>query len=430
MRFTYKAVNREGKSISGTYEAADREAVVSSLGKQGMRPLVIKEDSGGSGRSSLDNIFKPKVGLKDLVMFTRQLSTLISAGVPLPRSLQTLQQQAENKYFKKVIGDLQKDIEGGTSLGAAFAKYPDVFSEVYINMVKAGEAGGILDEILKRLASQSEKDATIRKKVRGAMTYPMVIFSVTIIAFFGLMIFIVPQIGKILTGLSGGSAALPIYTRVLLGISGFSTSQSIVHHVPIIGSLPGFSILPNLIFILILLGIGGYFLMRYIHTPKGKYKFHAVLLRIPVIKVVITKVAIARFARTFSALTSAGVTVLDALEVTGGAIGNKVIEAELAAAAGEVRNGKPLSEPISRSSIFPPIVGQMLAVGEETGQIDKILVKIADFYEEDVDTLIDSLSSIIEPVMIIVLGGLIGLIAISVMGPIASLSTHVSANGS
>ena len=430
MRFTYKAQTHDGKTIEGEYEAADRAALIAALNKQGAHPLTIKAETGTSGgKSGIEKFFQPKVKLRDLVIFTRQLSTLISAGVPLPRSLATLQQQAENKYFKEVIGSIQKDIEAGTSLGAAFAKFPDVFSEIYINMVKAGEAGGILDEILKRLASQAEKDATIRKKVKGAMTYPVVIFSVTIIAFFGLMIFVIPQIGHILTSLGGPNAKLPIYTTVLLGISGFSTSNSVIHLLPVIGSLPLIGGIPNVFFILILMGIGGYFLRRYINTPAGKYKFHALLLKVPVVKDLITKVAIARFARTFSALTSAGVTVLDALEVTGGAIGNKVIEAELKDAAEQVKNGKPLSEPLSKSKVFPPIVSQMVAVGEETGQIDKILVKIADFYEEDVDAVIDSISSIIEPVMIIVLGGMIGLIALSVMGPIASLSTSVSASG-
>jgi type IV pilus assembly protein PilC len=428
MYFTYKALTHDGKTVTGTYEAPNRDALIAALNKQGVRPILIKASTGPAKKNNGLNIFRPKVSLRDLVMFTRQLSTLISAGVPLPRSLVTLQEQAENKYFKIVIGELAKDIEAGMSLGGAFAKHPDVFSEVYINMVKAGESGGILDKILQRLAAQAEKDATIRKKVKGAMTYPVVILSVTVIAFFGLMIFIVPQIGKILTSLSGGGAQLPVYTRVLLGISNFCISGSIMQHIPILNLIPIIKVIPNAVFLIALMVIIINILLRYIHTPKGKYKFHALLLRIPVVKVIITKVAIASFARTFSALTSAGVTVLDALEVTGSAIGNKVIEAELAAAAVEVRNGKPLSEPLSKSKIFPAIVAQMLAVGEETGQIDKILVKIADFYEEDVDTLIDSLSSIIEPVMIIVLGALVGLIAVSVMGPIASLSTHVSSN--
>ncbi len=430
MRFSYQATNKEGKAVSGVFEADDREALIAALTRQGLKPVVIKAGAEAAKTNFLDSIFKPKVKLRDLVMFTRQLSTLVSAGVPLPRSLSTLQQQAENKYFKEVIGSIGKDISGGTSLGAAFAKFPDVFSPVYINMVKAGESGGILDEILKRLATQSEKDATIRKKVKGAMTYPLVILSVTVIAFFGLMIFIIPQIGKILTNLSGGTASLPIYTQVLLDISDFSTGSTVIKAIPIVGGLPVIGGTPNALFIVAAFGVIVYYLKKYIRTPKGQYKFHALLLKTPIVKMIITKVAIARFARTFSALTSAGVTVLDALQVTGGAIGNKVIEAELAAAAQEVRNGKPLSQPLSHSTTFPPIVSQMLAVGEETGQIDKILVKIADFYEEDVDAVIDSLSSIMEPVMIIILGGLIGLIAVSVMGPIASLSTNVSANGS
>lgn len=433
MHFTYKALTKDGKTISGEYDGLDRAALIAALAKQGAHPILIKVDTESSSASGKPGgsggFFRPKVKLRDLVMFTRQLSTLISAGVPLPRSLATLQQQAENKYFKEVIGDITKDIEAGSSLGAAFAKHPDVFSEVYTNMVKAGEAGGILDEILKRLAAQSEKDATIRKKVKGAMTYPVVILCVTVIAFFGLMIFIVPQIGKILASLSGGTASLPITTQALLAISDFCLSNSVIQHIPPFSFIPVVNGAPNIIFIVVLLGIGVSFLMRYLRTPRGKFQLHTLLLKTPVVKVIITKVAVARFARTFSALTSAGVTVLDALQVTGGAIGNKVIEAELAKAAEEVRNGKPLSDPLSHSKIFPPIVAQMLAVGEETGQIDKILVKIADFYEEDVDSVIDSISSIIEPVMILVLGGMIGLIAVSVMGPIASLSTHVSANG-
>jgi type IV pilus assembly protein PilC len=416
MHFIYTALAKDGRKFNGEYEGADRAALIAVLAKQGAHPILIKTGSATSSKKTgLQALFTPKV-------------KLISAGVPLPRSLATLQQQAESDHFKQVIGEINKDIEGGTSLGAAFGKFPEVFSAVYINMVKAGEAGGILDEILKRLAAQSEKDATIRKKVKGAMTYPTVIFTVTILAFFGLMIFVIPQIGKILLSLGGPHAKLPIYTRVLLDISNFCTSNSFISHIPLIGALPLISLLPNLIFLLILAGIGGYYLRRYIHTPAGSYKLDELLLKVPVIKVVIIKVAIARFARTFSALTSAGVTVLDAIQITGAAIGNQVIQDELKRAAEEVRNGRALSEPLSKSKIFPPIVSQMIAVGEETGQIDKILVKIADFYEEDVDTLIDSLSSIIEPVMIVVLGALVGLIAVSVMGPIASLSTNVNPN--
>lgn len=422
MKFTYKAQTKDGKTVNGTFEGPDKQALVSALTKQGAKPILIRL---ASESDTLKSAKKGRVKLKELVIFTRQLSTMVSAGVPLPRSLQTLHDQAESKYFKSVIANISKDVESGVSLGDAFAKYPHVFSDVYVNMVKAGESGGILDAILKRLAGQIEKDATIRKKIKGAMTYPTVLLVITVAAFFGLMVFVIPKIGAILKDLGGPDAKLPIYTQALLDISSFTLDNSIIAHLPPLSFIPLINRIPNLLFMLLAAGIAGFYLLRYIRTPKGKLQFHTLLLKTPVIKVIITKVAVARFARTFAALTSAGVTVLDALEVTGGAIGNKVIENELKDAAKEVRNGKPLSEPIGASKHFPPIVAQMLAVGEETGQMDTILVKVADFYEEEVDTVIDSLSSIIEPVMIVVMGSVVGLIAASVMGPITSLSQNI-----
>jgi type IV pilus assembly protein PilC len=430
MKFTYKALTKDGKTITGSYEATNREALIAALTRQGARPVVITVDNGkkSGGIKMGGTIGTPKVKLRELMVFTRQLSTMVSAGVPLTRALVTLQDQAETKYFKAVIGSIAKDVESGQTLGDSFGKFPRVFSEVYINMVKAGEAGGILDEILKRVATQTEKDATIRKKIKSAMTYPTVILTITVLAFFGIMTFVVPKIGKILTDLGGPDAKLPIYTQVLLNISNFNTSHSIMGHIPGLSAIPLIGSIPNGFFGIIVFGIAIFFGLRYIRTPKGKYKFHALLLKVPILKTIIIKIAVSRFSRTFASLTSAGVTVLDAMNVTGGAIGNKVFEAELQAAAEEVRNGRPLSEPISASKIFPPIVGQMLAVGEETGQIDTILVKVADFYDEEVDATIDSLSSIIEPVMIIVLGSIVGVIAASVMGPIASLSQNVGNN--
>jgi type IV pilus assembly protein PilC len=413
-KFTYKALTKDGKTVNGTYEATSRDDLVAAINRQGAKPISIKMVTGNqAGGSFMDKLFKPKVKLKELMVFTRQLSTMVSAGVPLPRALSTLQEQAESKYFKTVIAAITKDVESGLSLGDSFAKFPDVFSEVYVNMIKAGEAGGILDEILKRVATQTEKDATIRKKIKGAMTYPTVILVITVLAFFGIMLFVVPKIGKILTDLGGPDAKLPVYTRVLLSISDFAKSATIVPHVP------------NALFIIIASVTAFILFRRWTRTPKGKYKWHSFLLKVPILKTIIIKIAISRFSRTFASLTSSGVTVLDALQVTGGAIGNKVIEKELMDAANDVRAGKPLSEPIGKSKIFPPIVAQMLAVGEETGQIDTILVKVADFYDEEVDTVIDSLSSIIEPLMIIVLGSIVGVIAASVMGPIASLSQNV-----
>lgn len=423
MKFTYRARTRDGKIVSGTADVSDRQALIESLAKQGARPITIREER-SSGSKSKGGLFKPKVKSKDLVVFTRQLSTMISAGVPLTRCLKTLEDQAENEYFKTVIASISANVESGVPLAEAFSKHTDVFSDVYINMVRAGEAGGILDDILKRLALQTEKDASMRKKIKSAMTYPTVILGITVIAFFGLMIFVIPKLGGILADLGGEDAELPIYTQVLLGSADFIIQPTIVNAVGL-GSVPLLGKIPNAVFMFAAMAVGVYFLIRYIRTPKGKYKFHSLLLRTPVIKVVITKVAISRFSRTFASLTSAGVAVLDTLAVTGSSIGNKVIEEELAQAAKEVQNGKPLSYAISKCQHFPPIVPQMLAVGEETGQIDTILVKVADFYDEEVDTLIDGLSSIIEPLMIVVLGSVVGIIAASVMGPIASLSQNV-----
>jgi type IV pilus assembly protein PilC len=427
MRFVYKALGQGSKQVTGELEADTKGAAIAALTHQGLRPLSV-QPSASQAKGKKKKLFGSKVNNRELVIFTRQLSTMVSAGVPLPRAMATLGEQAQSKYFKTVISGVAHDIESGLPLGDAFGKFPNVFSDVYVNMVRAGEAGGILDEILKRVASQTEKDATIRKKIKGAMTYPTVILTITVVAFFGIMVGVIPKIGKILKDLGGPHAQLPVYTRALLGLSNFCLSPSIIKHIPGLGSIPVLNHLPNIVFILVAAFIAGVYLLRYIRTPGGKYKFHALLLKIPVLKDIIIKIAIARFSRTFASLTSAGVSVLDALQVTGGAIGNKVIEAELKQAASEVRNGRPLSEPLAKSKNFPPIISQMLAVGEETGQIDTVLIKVAEFYDEEVDTVIESLSSIIEPIMIIVLGSLVGLIAASVMGPIASLSQNVGNN--
>lgn len=423
MRFSYTAT-KDGKTIQGSADAADKESLIASLNKQGAKPIIVKVDTGHNGAKKI----KGKVKLRDLVIFTRQLSTMVSAGVPLTRSLSTLQSQSESKVFKTIIATVSKDVEGGTTLADAFEKHPNAFSDVYVNMVRAGEAGGILDEILKRLATQVEMDSSMRKKVKSAMSYPVAILSITVVAFFGIMIFIIPKIGKILADLGGPNAKLPVYTQVLLDTSKFLTGHTIMDKIGGLNKITGLNMLPNVVFILAVLFVVFIYVRRYVRTPAGKYKFHGLLLRMPIFGPILVKIAVARFARTFASLMGAGVGVLDALEVTGGAIGNKVIEAELKEAAKAVKNGKQLSEPLSQSKVFPAIVSQMLAVGEETGQIDSILVKVADFYEEEVETVIDGLSSIIEPIMIVILGGAVGLIAASVMGPIASLSKNIGTN--
>jgi len=402
--FAYNAQAADGHHISGTVAAPNREAALSTLRSQGVKPIVVTEAKVNTG--SRFSFGGKKVKLRDLVVFTRELSTMISAGVPLPRGLETLSDQAENKYFKEVITGVNHDVEAGSALADALNKYPNVFNEVYVNMVRAGEAGGILEEILKRLATQVEKESSMRKKIHSAMAYPMVILVVTVIAFFGVMLFVLPKIGKIIKDLGGPNAHLPIYSQMMLNASGFMQKYFIV--IIVVGAAATFAF------------------QRYISTEKGKYNWHAFQLRLPIFGKIIAKIAIARFARTFASLMTAGVSVLDSLEVTGKAVGNKVIQKELVEIAEAVRNGQPLGKQLLAADYFPPIVGQMMTVGEETGKIGEILIKVADFYDEEVDAVIDSLASIIEPLMIVVLGALVGLIAASVMGPIASLSKNVS----
>ncbi|MBX4201529.1 type II secretion system F family protein [Candidatus Saccharibacteria bacterium] len=422
--FSYTAINKKGEYIKGSITAGSREAALTDIRNQGNKPLGVKETKAkGKGHG----LSKGKVKLKDLMIFTRELSTMISAGVPLPRGLETLQNQMENKYFQTVIASVTHDVESGAPLAESMAKFPDAFNDVYVNMVRAGEAGGILDEILKRLATQVEKDATIRKKIRSAMAYPIVILSVTVIAFFGIMLLIVPKIGKIFNDLGGPDAKLPVYTRAMLEISNFLVGHSIMHRVPILGGIPGIKFMPNVMFLFLIMFIGFIYFRRYIHTEAGHYKWHYFLLKMPIFGKILSKIAVARFSRTFSSLMSSGVSVLEALEITGKAVGNKVIEKELQKIAEAVRNGQPLGKQLLESKFFPPIVGQMMTVGEETGKIDQVLVKVADFYEEEVDAVIDGLASIIEPIMIIILGAIVGLIAASVMGPIASLSKNIGA---
>ncbi len=392
------------KTTKGVIDAADEAGVMEVLKKQNLRPLSITVNKKSS--SSFSRLFNSgTVKPDDLVIFTRQLSAMVGAGVPLLRSLSSLEQHAESTALKSILVNVIKDVEGGSALGDSLAKYPKTFSDVYINMVRAGEAAGILDEILKRLAIQQEKNASIRKKVKGAMTYPTVLLVITVVAFFGLMMFVIPKIGDIIHSLAGPGAELPLITRIMLGISSFMLSYGV------------FVIVGLIIFVFLFL--------RYLKTPAGKKMFHQFALRVPAVNSIIRKVVIARFARTFSALSGAGVSIIETLTVTAHAMGNVVYEESLLDAVDKVKNGQQLSRVLEDDGLYPAIVAQMMSVGEETGQTDVVLVKVAEFYEEEVDTALNSLSSIIEPVMILLMGGVVGLIAASVMGPIAGLAQQI-----
>ena len=406
-QFVYQAFNSERDIVNGHIEAADRQSALAALTSQSLKPIEIKEKAGSLMAGGSINIpfLQGRVNGTALVLFTRQLSTMVAAGVPLLRALNGLSKNADSKALSIILQKVGADIQGGSTFADALAKHPKAFNAVYINMVRAGEAGGILDDILDRLATQQEKASSMKKKIRGAMAYPMVLLVIVIGAFFGLMIFIIPQIGKIIKNLAGPGGHLPALTQVMLGISDF--------------------IIGNWYFVFGGLGLLIFGFLKFIKTKKGRHIFHQVLLKIPVVKDVITKTAVARFARTFSALLGAGVSIVEALDVTGKAIGNVVYEDAFNHAIAEVKVGKQLSGVLEKYSIFPPIVPQMLSVGEETGKIDTVLLKVADFYEEEVDVVINSLSAIIEPVMIVVMGAMVGLIVASVMGPISSLATQI-----
>jgi type IV pilus assembly protein PilC len=403
MKYTYTAIDKSGKRVSGAIEAATEANAHDSLRNRNLKILKLQKESSVSLAKL--GLGSKKVKLKDMMIFTRQLSTMINAGVPLVRSLNTLQSQTENPTLKKHIGEVCKDVEGGMSFADALEKHPAIFGQIYVNMVRAGEAGGILDDILKKLAVQQEKDAHIRAKFKGAMTYPIILLSITFIVFMGLMIFVMPRLGTIIKELAGPNAELPMMTKVLLGISGFLVHQWYI--------------------LLAVAVIGVFFLRKAIATPEGRRKKDQLFMKIPIINQVIKKVAIARFARIFASLMSAGVNVVDSITITSKALNNAVIEEELIEASKAVVNGQQLSVPLANSKVLPPIVSQMMAVGEETGQTDEILVKIADFYEEEVDTVVESLSSILEPIMIVVMGAMIGVIAASVIGPISKLGTQI-----
>ncbi len=407
-RFSYVAADSQNNAIKGKTDLADRASVITALSKQGLRPISIKKLKDKKKSSiDFDHLFEPtKVKQDHLVAFTRQLSAMIGAGVPLLRSLTSIQTHSEDKALKVLLASVVKDVEAGMSMGDALSKHPETFNDIYVNMVRAGESAGILDDILKRLAAQLEKSATIRKKIRSAMAYPMVLICITVLAFFGLMLFVVPQIGSILVGLGGPDAKLPGITLFMLGLSNFIVSYWFIVFPLLIGGVAGLTV--------------------YVRkSPRGRRQFDSLALKIPGINTIVKKVAVARFARTFSALMGAGVAVLEALDVTSRAVGNVIYQETLTQAGIEVKNGKLLSAALENSELFPSIVAQMLAVGEETGQTDSVLLKVADFYEEEVDLAIEGISAIIEPVMIVVMGGMVGLIAASVMTPIAQLSQNI-----
>jgi type IV pilus assembly protein PilC len=391
--YTYRALDKQGEIVQDKLEGAGEMAVAHELRQQGLLVIDVKEQS--VGQKDILEPFK-RIKLGDLVVFSRQLATMINAGLAIVRALYVLSEQTENPKLKDVVVAVRKDVEAGSSLSEALEKHPEVFSRLYVEMVKAGEIGGILDGVLLRVADQLERDQDLRRKVRSAITYPMVVLVLAILAASFMLIFIVPVFATMFQDLGG---TLPLPTRITMAISDILTS-----------------IFGVLVYAGMALAVVAF--LRWKKSEKGRKVWGRAVLRIPAkIGDVVRKVALARFARTLATLGAAGVPILQAIEITATSSGNWVVESSLLKSRDAIREGIPLYKPLEAEPVFPPMVTRMIAVGEQTGDIDGMLTKIAEFYESEVDAAVKALTSIIEPLMIVVVGGIVGAIVISMYLP-------------
>lgn len=397
-----------GKSVKGTIESGEltantKDEVIAQLRKKNITPTIISEKKVEKKLFGGLKFGGGKVKDKDIVVFTRQFSTMIDAGLPLVQALDILSTQVENKAFAKVLIQIKEDVEAGSTYADALKKHPRIFSELYANMVAAGEAGGILDTILNRLASYIEKSMKLKKKVKGAMVYPIVVSTVAVGAIAVIMIFVVPTFSKMFATLGG---TLPLPTQLVVNMSNF------------LGGIGGL-----MVFAVIVAFIIG--LSQFRKTEKGKHITDKILLKLPIFGPLINKVAVAKFTRTLGTLISSGVPILDGLDITAKTSGNKVIEYAIVEVKKQVTGGKTLSEPLSKAKVFPPMVTHMISVGESTGALDSMLSKIADFYDDEVDAAVGNLTAMMEPILMIFLGGSVGFIVVAMYLPIFKLITLI-----
>ena len=393
--FTYTARSASGELKTSTIDAQSKEDVVSQLRRQ--RLSVVKVDEEAKPKKA-----KGGIKMRDVVIFTRQFSTMINAGLPLVQALDILAKQTENKVLADVTRAVVFDVESGHTVADALSKHPKAFSELYVNMVAAGEAGGILDTILMRLATFMEKNDALVRKVKGAMIYPGVIMSVAFIAISVLLLFVIPVFESMFASVG---LALPMPTRVVIGLSKF---------------LKGYW-----------WAVGGgavglfYLTRNYYKTSNGKLAIDKALLRFPVLGDVLRKSAVSRFTRTLGTLISSGVSILDGLEITAKTAGNRVIQDAIMASRSSIAGGDTIAAPLQKSAVFPPMVISMIAVGEQTGGLDEMLSKIADFYDEEVDAAVSGLLALLEPVMIVFLGVVVGGMVVAMYLPIFDMINAV-----
>ncbi len=395
--YNWVAETKKGKTIKGELEAADERAAGLQLRRRNLKIKKIKLKP----KDIFENVsfMQPKVTNKDIVIFTRQFSTMIDAGLPLLQGLTILADQTENKTFKRILKEIVKDVEGGSSLAEAMGKHPKIFDSLFVNLIAAGEVGGILDTILQRLAAYIEKAEKLKSKIKGAMTYPIIVVAIAIIVIAVIMIFVIPVFQDMF---SSFGKALPVPTQIVVAISEFTTANILY----MIGAL--------ILFV--------FLFKKYRGTTGGRKTTDTLSLKLPVFGPLLKKVAVARFSRTLGTMIKSGVPIITALEIVARTSGNVVLEEVVLDVRSSIAEGQPIADPLSENDIFPNMVVQMIAVGEATGALDTMLEKIADFYDDEVDVAVEAMTSMLEPLLMVFLGGAIGGLVIAMYLPIFGMA--------
>ncbi len=398
--YQWEARTRNGEVKKGVMEAESEEAVQNKLKLQLLQPTTVKKQA-----KQMSFSIGTGVRTEDIVIFTRLFATMIDAGLPIVQCLDILSSQSDNKRFGKILQQVKSSVEGGLTLSDSLRKHPKVFDQLFVNLIAAGEAGGILDTILQRLSTYIEKAMKLKRRVKGAMTYPISVLGIAAIVVTVLLTKVVPVFEKMFKEFGGGK--LPAPTQIVIDIS-----NGMVHYLP---------------YIVTLLVIGGIALKMTLKTKKGRFAFDGMLLKLPVLGAVLRKVVVARFTRTMGTLLGSGVPILDAMEIVAKTAGNAVVQDGIMYVRAKISEGKDLATPLMETGLMPPMVVQMIAVGEQTGALDAMLSKIADFYEEEVDVAIASMTSLIEPMMMVFLGAVIGGLVVAMYMPIFEMAGNIKA---
>jgi type IV pilus assembly protein PilC len=396
--YTYKVRDKQGRMLEGTLDAESTTLVANKLRQMGYTPIQIDKKGGAGFKTEISLLGPRKPKLKDISIFSRQFATMINSGLSLLRSLYILEEQTENKVLAGIIREVRQDVEKGSSLSQAMAKHPKAFTKLYVSMVRSGEIGGVLDSVLLRLSDTIEKQVELRQKVKSAMTYPVAVLALVLCIVTAMLLFIVPIFKSLYDDLGG---TLPLPTRLLLTVSTMMTKL-----------FPLF---------IVMMVVGTWLFRRWINTEKGRAAWDTFKLKVPVIGGLVQKTALTRFASTLSALLRSGVPILEALEIVAETVSNTVMARAVKDVQLAVKGGEALHKPLSQHPVFPPMVVQMMAVGEETGALDEMLEKIGKFYEQEVEATVEALTSLLEPALIVVLGGAVGSMVISLYMPMFNI---------